>query len=166
MRFASSAHPTVIIVMDESTLQGIYNYRRLTDQLATAGQPTEAELAAVAQAGYEVVMNLALHDAEYSLPNERKTVETLGMRYEHIPVAWARPLRSDLERFFGVMDELSDNRVFVHCAANKRVSAFIALHRILRLGWERDAAFAEMHAVWEPDAVWTRFLNDMLASEG
>lgn len=152
--------------MDESTLQGIYNYRRLTDRLATAGQPTEAELAVIAQAGYEVVVNLALHDAEYSLPDERKTVESSGMRYVHIPVEWARPLRSDLERFFGVMDEMSDKRVFVHCAANKRVSAFIALYRILRLGWPRDAAFAEMHAVWEPDAVWTRFLNDMLASEG
>jgi protein tyrosine phosphatase (PTP) superfamily phosphohydrolase (DUF442 family) len=153
-------------VADENTLAGIYRYRRLTDRLGTGGQPTEAELAAVAQAGYEAVVNLALHDAEYSLPDERKTVEALGMRYVHIPVAWARPLRSDLECFFGVMDELSDKRVFVHCAANKRVSAFIALHRILRLGWERDAAFAEMHAVWEPDAVWSRFLHEMLASEG
>ncbi|HYA37185.1 MAG TPA: protein tyrosine phosphatase family protein [Candidatus Methylomirabilis sp.] len=153
-------------VTDEDTLTGIYNYRRLTDRLATAGQPTEAELVAVAQAGYEVVVNLALHDAEYSLPDERKTVEALGMHYVYIPVAWARPLRSDLEHFFDVMDELSDQRVFVHCAANKRVSAFIALHRILHLGWAQDAAFAEMHAVWEPDAVWTRFLNDVLASEG
>ena len=152
--------------MDESTLQGIYNYRRLTDRLATAGQPTHAELVALAQAGYEVVVNLALHDAEYSLPDECKTVEALGMRYVHIPVAWARPLRSDLERFFEIMDEMKGKRLFVHCAANKRVSAFIALHRILRLGWARDVAFAEMHAVWEPDAVWTRFLNDMLASEG
>lgn len=152
-------------VADENTLEGVYNYRRLTDRLATAGQPTEAELAAVAHAGHEVVVNLALHDAEYSLPDERKTVETLGMCYVHIPVEWARPLRSDLERFFGVMDELSGKRVFVHCAANKRVSAFVALYRIARLGWERDAAFAEMRAVWEPDAVWTRFLNDMLASE-
>jgi len=151
---------------DENTLAKIYNYRRLTDRLATAGQPTEAELVAVAQAGYEVVVNLTVHDAEYSLPDERKNVEALGMRYVHIPVVWARPLRSDLEHFFDVMDELSDKRVFVHCAANKRVSAFIALHRILHLGWARDAAFAEMHAVWEPDAVWSRFLNDMLASEG
>jgi len=153
-------------VADENMLAGIYNYRRLAERLATAGQPTEAELVAVAQAGYAVVVNLALHDAEYSLPDERRTVEALGMRYVHIPVAWTHPLRSDLERFFDVMDELADLRVFVHCAANKRVSAFIALHRILHLGWERDAAFAEMHAVWEPDAVWTRFLNDMLASEG
>ena len=153
-------------VAGENMLAGIYNYRRLTDRLATAGQPTEAELAALAQAGYEVVVNLALHDTEYSLPDERRTVEAFGMRYVHIPVGWTHPQRSDLERFFKVMEELPDKRVFVHCAANKRVSAFIALHRILRLGWERDAAFAEMHAVWEPDTVWTRFLNDMLASEG
>ncbi len=154
-----------VSVADENVLAGIYNFRRLTDRLATAGQPTEAELAAVAQAGYAVVVNLALHDAEYSLPDERRTVEALGMSYVHIPVVWTRPLRSDLERFFGVMDELTDQRVFVHCAANKRVSAFVALHRILHLGWQRDAAFAEMRTVWEPDTVWTAFLNDMLAPE-
>jgi protein tyrosine phosphatase (PTP) superfamily phosphohydrolase (DUF442 family) len=148
--------------MDESVLQGIYNYRRLTDLIATAGQPSEEELAAVAHAGFEVVVNLALHDAEYSLPEECRTVESLGMRYVHIPVVWERPLRSDLERFFEVMDELSDKRVFVHCAANKRVSVFMALYRQRRQGWSADAVMPDVLAIWEPDDVWRRFLEEMI----
>ena len=147
--------------MNESALQGIYNYRRLTDAIATAGQPTEEELEAVAQAGFEVVVNLALHGAEYSLSDEPGTVESLGMRYIHIPVEWQRPLRADLERFFEVMDQLEGRRVFVHCAANKRVSVFIALYRQLRLGWTAEAVMPDVLAVWEPDPVWSAYMREM-----
>jgi len=152
----------LFIAVDEGVLQGIYNYRRLSEEIATAGQPSEEELAAVAHAGFEVVVNLALHDAEYSLPEECRTVESLGMRYVHIPVVWERPLRSDLERFFELMDELSDKRVFVHCAANKRVSVFMALYRQRRQGWSADAVMPDVLAIWEPDDVWRRFLEEMI----
>jgi uncharacterized protein (TIGR01244 family) len=152
----------LLIAVEEGVLQGIYNYRRLTEEIATAGQLSEEELATVAHAGFEVVVNLALHDAEYSLPDERRTVESFGMRYVHIPVVWERPLRSDLERFFEVMDELSDKRVFVHCAANKRVSVFMALYRQLRQGWSADAVMPDVLAIWEPDDVWRRFLKEMI----
>lgn len=148
--------------MDGNVLQGIYNYRQLTDLIATAGQPSEEELVAVAHAGFEVVVNLALHGAEYSLLDERKTIESLGMRYIHIPVAWERPLRSDLERFFETMDQLTSKKVFVHCAANKRVSVFMALYRQLRQRWSPDAAMFDVHAIWEPDDVWRRFLKEMI----
>jgi protein tyrosine phosphatase (PTP) superfamily phosphohydrolase (DUF442 family) len=152
----------LFIAVDEGVLQGIYNYRRLSEEIATAGQPSEEELAAVAHAGFEVVVNLALHDAEYSLPEECRTVESLGMRYVHIPVVWERPLRSDLERFFELMDELSDKRVFVHCAANKRVSVFMALYRQRRQGWSADAVMPDVLAIWEPDDVWRRFFEEMI----
>jgi len=147
--------------VDQSALQEIYNYRRLTNDIATAGQPTEEELEAVAQAGFEVVINLALHGAEYSLPDEPGTVESFGMRYIHIPVEWDRPLRADLERFFEAMDELTGKRIFVHCAANKRVSVFIALYRQLRQGWPPDAAMADVLAIWEPDPVWSAYISEM-----
>ncbi|MEK7223569.1 MAG: protein tyrosine phosphatase family protein [Pseudomonadota bacterium] len=148
--------------MDEDALQGIYNYRRLMDLIATAGQPSEEELAAVAHAGFEVVVNLALHDAEYSLPDERRTVESLGLRYIHIPVVWERPLRADLERFFDDMNELTGKHIFVHCAANKRVSVFMALYRQRRQGWSADAVMPDVLAIWEPDDVWRRFLKEMI----
>ncbi len=145
--------------MDESLLQRIYNYRRLTDLIATAGQPTEEELTSVATAGFEIVVNLALHDVEYSLPDERKTVESLGMRYIHIPVMWERPTREDLESFFKIMDELMGRPVFVHCAANKRVSVFMALYRQRRQAWSPDATMLDVLAIWEPDPVWRQFMK-------
>lgn len=145
--------------MNEAALEGIYNYRRLSDSITTAGQPTEAELITVAEAGFEVVVNLALHDAEYSLPDECKTVESLGMRYIHIPVVWERPTCDDLEKYFAVMQELANKHIFVHCAANKRVSVFMALYRVRQQAWLPDVTMPDVLAIWEPDSVWKDFME-------
>jgi len=52
-------------------LQQIINWRYLSENLATGGQPTELQLAAVASEGYEVVINLGLANKEYSLADEK-----------------------------------------------------------------------------------------------
>jgi len=54
-------------------------------------------------------------------------------------------------------------RLFHHCAANMRVSTFLALYRILALGWPRAAALAEMAAIWQPNAQWQAFIEQQLA---
>ncbi|MBT9613304.1 MAG: hypothetical protein IV108_08585 [Burkholderiales bacterium] len=50
---------------EAGALERINNFRWCAPDLATAGQPLEEELHAVANAGFEVVINLALLDAEY-----------------------------------------------------------------------------------------------------
>jgi protein tyrosine phosphatase (PTP) superfamily phosphohydrolase (DUF442 family) len=137
----------------------IYNYRQIDARLATSGQPDEPELAAIAAAGYTVVINLALHDnPRYALADEPGTVASLGMKYVHIPVQFDAPTDADLERFFAVMDENSDTKLWVHCAANKRVSVFLGLYLYLRCGKPADEAFALQRDIWAPDAVWSQFL--------
>jgi uncharacterized protein (TIGR01244 family) len=140
-------------------IDSIYNYRQVTPQLASSGQPDEQELAAIAAAGYEVVINLALHDdPRYALADEPGTVASLGMKYLHIPVQFAAPTDADLAAFFAAMDENMDAKVWVHCAANKRVSVFLGLYLHLRRGKSAEEAFALQRDVWTPDAVWSRFL--------
>lgn len=142
----------------------IYNYREATPDLATSGQPSEAQLAAIAAAGYDVVINLALHDdPRYSLPNEAASVKALGLTYVHIPVRFGAPKESDLSSFFEVMDRYQSSRVWVHCAANMRVTAFLGLYRRLRQGWPDAEAFALMYDVWQPDDVWSQFIASQLA---
>lgn len=148
----------------EETLQAIYNYRRMAPDLATAGQPLEPELAAVARAGFEIVIDLALLDADYSLADEPGLVRSLGMVFEHVPVVWERPTLDDLQQFFGLMRRHRGRRIFLHCAANMRASVFLALYRILELGWEPDAAMAAVHDIWQPDAIWREFIRQALAA--
>jgi len=148
----------------EDILKGIYNYRRMAPDLATAGQPSDEELAAVARAGFEVVIDLALLDAAYSLADEPGLVRSLGMVFEHVPVVWERPTPDDLALFFDVMRRHRGRRIFLHCAANMRASVFLALYRIRELDWSRDEAMNQVRDIWEPDATWRTFIQNALSS--
>jgi protein tyrosine phosphatase (PTP) superfamily phosphohydrolase (DUF442 family) len=147
--------------MDDSTFRDVYNYRRISEHVVTGGQPTEAQLAAIASAGCKTVINIGLHDADYALPDERGLVESLGMEYIYIPVIWDSPSKADLVRFCDALAARQDQDVFVHCAANKRVAAFIALDRILRQGWAADDALRHVHRRSFPK-VWRAFMDDVL----
>ena len=147
----------------DASLSDIHNFREVDELLSTGGQPTEAQLASVARAGFEVVINLGLHDdPRYSLADEPGCVAALGMEYIHIPVQFGRPTEADLTAFCQAMQAHQGKKVLVHCAANKRVTAFVGLYGALRLGWSQERALALMRSVWEPDEVWMQFISAML----
>lgn len=144
-------------------LEAIYNYRAVDEMLATSGQPTANQLKAIADAGFTVIINLALHDdPRYSLPDEPGTVASLGLNYVHIPVQFGSPKPQDLLSFFEAMLEHRERKIWVHCAANMRVSAFLGLYRVLKQGWEEERAFELMHELWQPNEVWTSFIASSL----
>lgn len=164
-RRARPVGPLRSVLMSESPLSKIVNVCIVDDRLGTSGQPSEAQLADIAAAGYRVVINLALHDdPRYSLPDERGAVEALGIEYVHIPVVFTAPKDEDVARFFDAMDAHRDQKLWVHCAANYRVSAFLGLYRVLRLGWDRDAAFEQLKSFWEPNEVWRDLIERALAT--
>ena len=115
----------------DNKIEDIYNYIKISDFIATSGQPTTKEFSAIQQAGYQIVVNLALPESTNALPEEKQIVESQGMQYVHIPVQWENPTIENVTEFFHVMEANTDKKVFVHCAANMRVSAFVYLYRRL-----------------------------------
>ena len=141
----------------------IFNFLAIDDSLSTSGQPTEAQIAELAKGGYEVIINLALHDdPRYSLPDETSHVESLGMEYIHIPVQFDAPRKSDLVAFFEAMESNNGKKIHIHCAANMRVSAFLGLYFLIRERKTKEEAFEPMRSIWEPDAVWSSFIASMI----
>jgi len=143
------------------SLFDIVNFTPLADTLLTSGQPTEAQLAAVARDGTRLVINLALSTSTSALFDEAGIVRRLGMEYLHIPVDWENPTRANLENFMDTMDAHSGEKVLVHCVMNYRASAFAALWRIHRLGWSPEKALTVMRQVWNADEypVWKAFIQ-------
>jgi protein tyrosine phosphatase (PTP) superfamily phosphohydrolase (DUF442 family) len=142
----------------------IYNFRTINDALSTSGQPTEAQLQAAAAEGFDVIINLALHDhPRYSLPDETGLVEGLGRVYVHIPVRFDDPQEADLLKFFQAMEKYRNKKILVHCAANMRVTAFLGLYQLIRQANTEMDAFAPMKSVWEPDEIWAAFISRMIA---
>lgn len=79
-----------------SPLRAIHNYRQAGSNLANSGQPTEEQLRSIAAAGYQVVINLNIHnDPRYSSKYEAQSVHALGLEYVHIPVQFAAPTPGD-----------------------------------------------------------------------
>lgn len=150
----------------KTSLSEIYSFRAVNDKLGTAGQPTQEQFRMVREAGFAAVINLALPTSDNALANEGSVVTGLGMSYVHIPVDFNAPTSQDFRAFCRVMEAFGERPVFVHCAANKRVSAFVFLYRVLCGRIALPEAERDLHAIWQPDQIWSRFIEEQLKSLG
>ena len=143
-------------------LEHVFNYLPISETLATAGQPSTEQFADIRQAGFEVVINLAMPTSSNALLDERSVVETHGMIYYSIPVLWEQPTQADFQKFQALLAAHAGQKVLVHCAMNMRVSTFVYLHRHLQ-GVSPVEAKAAMTKIWQPNETLQRFIDDTLA---
>jgi protein tyrosine phosphatase (PTP) superfamily phosphohydrolase (DUF442 family) len=148
--------------MGSNQLEEIHNFLNLSDSVATAGQPTEAQFAAIRQAGYQVIVNLALPTSTNAIPQEQAIVEAQQMQYVHIPVLWENPTLEDVDRFFKIMQANADQKVFVHCAMNMRVSAFMYLYRRVHQHLSDELAKSDLYQIWAPNPTWQAFIEQVI----
>ena len=141
-------------------LKAITNYVPLTGDISSSGQPRRDQFELIADAGYEVVINLALADSEHAIPEEGSIVTGLGMRFVHIPVDFAAPTVADLREFIGVMEAFTGRRIWVHCVVNARVSAFLYHYLSKVRGLPEAECRTPILDKWAPqmDGVWKAFL--------
>jgi protein tyrosine phosphatase (PTP) superfamily phosphohydrolase (DUF442 family) len=145
-------------------IEKIYNYLPLTDSLFSSGMPTAEQIPSFSEKQIDVVINLATSKSEGAVPNEKELVEAQGIQYYNIPVEWNNPTSEDLDAFLNIMETHQDSKVLVHCQANYRATCFITLYRIIKLGWDRETAYADMNKIWNPDdyPIWEAFIAKSL----
>ncbi len=146
----------------------LIHFAQLGDTVATSGQPTADEFREIAAQGYGVVVNLALASSTGALADEGAVVAGLGMTYVHIPVPWDAPRVEQFRRFAALMRLLGDEKVWVHCAMNMRVSCFFYLYRRFELGWAEEDARRHMDPIWNPrdNPAWSAFIDAVAADYG
>ena len=140
----------------------ILNYVKINELISTSGQPKIEELELIANEGFEVVINLAMPTTSNALENEDKIVSSLNMSYIHIPVDFENPKISDLKLFLNVLQALGANKVWIHCAKNYMVSAFMYVYHkyILHTPFEQiDLSIFDM---WQPSLVWQELIKVQL----
>ncbi len=141
-------------------IENIFNFLQLTESIATAGQPTKKQLSLVKNAGYKTVINLATSASENAIPDEKEIVSALGMKYIHIPVDFNNPTSEDLAAFSQAMQQNNRQPLFIHCAANLRVSAFMYIYRLNQEGFNRKQAKVDLSKVWTPNETWQQFIDN------
>ena len=146
-------------------LKDIKNFLPLSDKLLSSGMPTDGQVDELAKDGVNLVINLAPFDPQQDLHDEGDRVHAAGMDYLNIPVEWHAPTRANLDAFMQAMESNRDRKVLVHCRANYRATGFIALYRVLKLGWKPEEAFQDLRRIWNPEdyPVWSKFLAENTA---
>ena len=142
-------------------MNDVINFFQITDTIGTGGQPSVSQLYDIAQNGYDVVINLATHNSENAIENEGSIVASRGMTYIHIPVPFEAPTPEHLRKFFRFMNGLSEEKVFVHCAVNARVSAFVFKYLTMERKMQAEKATTPLLAQWLPqmNLIWKNFLS-------
>jgi protein tyrosine phosphatase (PTP) superfamily phosphohydrolase (DUF442 family) len=140
------------------SIDEIRNYIQVSDRIASSGQPEDHQFKYIADAGYEVVINLAMPNSESAIPEEGNIVTSLKMTYVHIPVPFDAPDIVHLRDFIKVMHALSHQKVWIHCVANYRVSAFLYQYFRLVHGAQPEEARKVMLTSWKPNKIWQKFL--------
>ena len=148
---------------EDTSLDAIRAYLKISDQLSTSGQITTEDITKIQDAGFDVVVNLAPARKERNFEEGFRVTEA-GMTYVQIPVDWQSPASRDLQMFFDVMEANEDRNVYVHCFANMRVSVFVYLYRTMKQGIDKDTAMADLHKIWDPSekdewAQWVAFIE-------
>lgn len=148
--------------------ESILNFIRINDRVGTGGQPTREQLEAAHAEGYQAVINLAPANADnHALPDEENVVQSLGIAYHHIPVAWNNPRKEDFIAFEEAMVGLAGKKVLVHCAANFRVTAFYSLYAMKHENWSMEQADQLIAQIWESrpdyrmDDTWKSFIDEI-----
>ena len=146
--------------MQSKDLSKVFNYHNIDDLFATSGQPNAYQLRLIAQNGYEAVINLAPNSVfEGSVINEAEILTANKVKYIHIPVNFNKPKDEDFLKFVNCLEENKDKKIWIHCAANMRVSAFVYKYRRDILKLEDSEIIEDMNLIWSPNNVWSSFLN-------
>jgi protein tyrosine phosphatase (PTP) superfamily phosphohydrolase (DUF442 family) len=140
------------------------NTHQVFDWLWTSGQLSEKDIASLPALGIDAVINLALPTSSNALNGEAEYVTREGIAYIQIPVQWEQPELDQLTQFFGTLKAFAGRKIWVHCAKNLRVSAFIYLYRRLCLAESEDVSLHPMQEVWVPNETWQAFIRDALSA--
>jgi len=124
------------------TFVRIKNFGQMDARFYRGAQPREKDYKDLATLGIKTVIDLR----EDSEPSERGFVESLGMKYVHIPMAGKKyPTPEVTEMFLKTVNDPATGKFFVHCAGGRhRTGAMGAVYRYEFYHWTFDQAYKEM----------------------
>lgn len=137
----------------------VLNYIKINELISTSGQLKPEQFKQIAEDGFEVIINLAPYNTSNALENEDKIISDLDMAYFHIPVDFENPKTSDLKLFLNTMQALGANKVWVHCAKNYRVTAFMYVCHKYILKTPFENIDLSMFEHWTPNERWQELMK-------
>jgi protein tyrosine phosphatase (PTP) superfamily phosphohydrolase (DUF442 family) len=121
----------------------IKNFGQMDERFYRGAQPKNLEdYQALAALGIKTVIDLTDDSKEY----EQSMVESLGMKYVHIPMVGKKyPTEEATRAFLKTVTDSATGKFFVHCAGGRhRTGAMGAVYRYKFYHWNFDQVYKEM----------------------
>lgn len=123
----------------------IMNFAHPEPRHFVGGQPKKNEVAELADAGVDMIINLRSH-AEMNGIHEAEWATENHLAYYHIPIAGADDLTKENVLLFHQNLWLNEEKaIYMHCASGNRAGAMMAL----RAAWHQGASTEEALAIGE-----------------
>jgi protein tyrosine phosphatase (PTP) superfamily phosphohydrolase (DUF442 family) len=116
----------------------------------------------MAAQGYEIVISLCQETDTETLEDEDGLVSRAGMRYIHLPGTFATPTLEDYELLRDILRSVQDRKVWLHCARNWRVSAFMTIYHIVEMSMTHSEAEEIAERIWRPDEIWQALIDEAI----
>ena len=138
---------TTFAVAQETPQKAAYvkikNFGQMDERFFRGAQPkTEEDYKALAALGIKTIIDLTDDPKEY----EKPLVESLGMKYIHIPmIAKKYPTPAATEAFLKTVNDPSTGKFYLHCAGGRhRTGAMGAVYRYEFYNWDFEKVYQEM----------------------
>lgn len=129
----------------KQAVPGISNFHRTTDGIYRGGAPSNTGLKTLKQMGVRTIIDLRGFSAPAK--QEKKTAESMGLKWINLPMGSAAPTTTQVSTFLAVLAKAPDEPVFVHCQHGAdRTGCMIGIYRVQVQGWSFSKAWAEMRA--------------------
>lgn len=120
----------------------IKNFGQMDERFYRGAQPKQEDYKDLAALGIKTIIDLRDDPKEY----EKPMVESLGMKYVHIPMISKKyPTDEAIQTFLKVVGDPATGKFFVHCAGGRhRTGALGAVYRYQFYNWNFDQVYREM----------------------
>ena len=140
-------------------MERIINFIQLTENFGTAGQPTVDQFKIVADNAYQHVINIGMPDHPDAVPNEGELVTRLGLNYLHLPVPFGNPEPRHVKWFCNMLSQISEEKVFIHCIMNYRVSAFMYHYLSKFEKLDEASSRSPIFETWKLEPEWEELMS-------
>jgi protein tyrosine/serine phosphatase len=141
MALALVSHAQELTSQKNSVIK-IKNFGQMDDRFYRGAQPREQDYKDLAALGIKTVIDLTDDPKEY----EKPLVESLGMKYLHIPmIAKKYPTDDATAAFLKAVNDPSTGKFYLHCAGGRhRTGAMGAVYRYEFYNWNFEQVYKEM----------------------
>ena len=91
--------------------------------------------------------------------NEKEILSNANVEFIHIPVDFKQPKQENFDEFVAQVQKFKNEKIWIHCAANMRVSAFVYKYRKEILNLSHHEIVDDLKTIWIPNKNWRSFLN-------